>query len=377
MKKVVNISLNGIAYQLEEAGYNQLRAYLERAESRLRESPDRTEVMNDLEQAIGEKCARVLGPHKTVVNEAEVAKIIEEMGPVESAEEKAAGAAPEGAADPASPHVGPQPRKRLFNIREGAMWAGVCNGIAAYINVDVTWVRIAFALVTIFSWGGMILVYIALAFIVPTANTAEDRAAAFGMPFNTEELIGRAKKNFEKFGSDYRWRREWRRQQRHWNRQWHSMSEQLRNATAQAAPHMSNTGRAIMGVFLPIAAIVGALLFVGWILALFSLVTQHTVFGWGLPHGMPLWVGILILAMSYVAISAPLKAIRHGGHQAAGHHPGWGALHGLMWLGFTALFFWLAYTFFPGVRELVDQLMWAADLTVSNISETIHVGSWD
>ena len=60
--------------------------------------------------------------------------------------------------------------------------------------------------------------------------------------------------------------------------------------------------------------------------------------------------------------------------QAAGSHPGWGALHGLMWMGFTVLFFWVAYTFFPGVRELVDQLMWAADLTVSNISETIMLG---
>src|SRR6187455_112376 len=376
MQKVVNISLNGIAYQLEEPGYNQLRAYLERAESRLKDSPDRTEVMNDLEQAIGEKCARSLNPHKTVVNEAEIAKIIEEMGPVESAEEKAAGAAPEGTAEPAQPYTGPQPRKRLFNIREGAMWAGVCNGIAAYINVDVTWVRIAFALITIFSWGGMILVYIALAFIVPTANTAEDRAAAFGMPFNTEELIGRAKKNFEKFGSDYRWRREWRRQQRHWNRQWNYMSEQLRNATAQAAPHMSHTARAITGVFLPIAAIVGAVLFVAWVLALVSLIAQQTVFGWALPHGMPLWVGILVLAMLYFAISTPLKMIRHGGQQAAGYHPGWAALHGLMWLGFTVLFFWIAYTVFPGVHELVDQLMWAADLTVSNISETVSIGSW-
>jgi hypothetical protein len=123
MQKVVNISLNGIAYQLEEPGYNQLRAYLERAESRLKDSPDRTEVMNDLEQAIGEKCARSLNPHKTVVNEAEIAKIIEEMGPVESPEEKAAGAAPEGTAEPADAYSGPQPRKRLFNIREGAMWA--------------------------------------------------------------------------------------------------------------------------------------------------------------------------------------------------------------------------------------------------------------
>jgi phage shock protein PspC (stress-responsive transcriptional regulator) len=377
MQKVVNISLNGIAYQLEEPGYNQLRAYLERAEARLKDSPDRAEVMADLEQAIGEKCARVLNPHKTVVSEAEVAKILEEMGPVESAEEKAAGAPADGMAETATPYMGPQPRKRLFNIREGAMWAGVCNGIAAYINVDVTWVRIAFALITIFSWGGMILVYIALAFIVPTANTAEDRAAAFGMPFNTEELIGRAKKNFEKFGSDYRWRREWRRQQRHWNRQWHQMSEQVRQATANAAPQMSTTARAITGIFLPIAAIIGAVLFVAWILALISLVTQQTVFGLALPHGMPLWVGILLLVFIYFAISTPLKMVRHGGHQAAGYHPGWGALHGLIWIGFTAVFFWLAYTFFPGVRELVDQLMWAAELTVSNISETIVSRSWD
>ena len=76
MQKVVNISLNGIAYQLEEPGYNQLRDYLERAEARLKDSPDRTEVMNDLEQAIGEKCARLLGPHKTVVSSSEVDRII-------------------------------------------------------------------------------------------------------------------------------------------------------------------------------------------------------------------------------------------------------------------------------------------------------------
>jgi len=373
MQKVVSISLNGIAYQLEEPGYNQLRVYLERAEARLKDSPDRTEIMNDLEQAIGEKCARALGTHKTVVNEAEIARILEEMGPVETAEEKTEGpAAAEGAkAEQAAPFGGGEPRKRLYNIREGAMWAGVCNGIAAYINVDVTWVRIAFALITIFTGGGMLLVYIALAFIVPTANTAEDRAAAFGMPFSTEEFLGRAKKNFEKFGKDRHWRREWRRQQRQWHRQWQHMNEQMRHTTAQAAPYMSHTARAITGVFLPIAALVGAVIFVCWILALLSLVLQHTVFGWALPHGMPLWVGILVLAMAYFVISAPLKMIRHGGREAAGRHPGWGALHGLMWIGFTVLLFWLAYTLFPGVHELMDQLMWAADLTVSNISETI------
>ena len=56
--------------------------------------------------------------------------------------------------------------------------------------------------------------------------------------------------------------------------------------------------------------------------------------------------------------------------------PGWAALHGLMWMGFTVLFFWIAYTVFPGVRELVDQLMWAANLTVSTSRRPLSVGSW-
>ena len=77
-----------------------------------------------------------------------------------------------------------------------------------------------------------------------------------------------------------------------------------------------------------------------------------------------------------MAVSSPLKMVRHGNQQAGGYHPGWAALHGLMWVGFTALFFWIAYNVFPGVREFVDQILWAAGLTVSNISETIHLESW-
>jgi phage shock protein PspC (stress-responsive transcriptional regulator) len=326
--------------------------------------------MADLEQAVGEKCRAVLGAHKTVVNTAEVERIIVEMGPVESADEKSAGES-SGSHGGETPYTGPAPRKRLFQIREGAMWMGVCNGIAAYLNVDVTWVRIAFVLLTIFSSGLWFLTYLVLMFVVPVANSAEDRAAAFGMPFNTEELISRAKKNFEEFGEKYRWRREWRRQQRHFHRQFRHMNEQLRMATAQAAPAMSHSARAIGMVFIPIAALISACLAVAFVLTLFSLITQHTVFGWALPLGMPLWVGIVALVMLYIAISMPLRMIRHGGQNAAGFNPGWSALHGILWIGFIVMIFWGAYTFLPGIRELVDSLMWAANLTASTISDTI------
>jgi phage shock protein PspC (stress-responsive transcriptional regulator) len=374
MQKVVSISLNGNSYQLEEPGYDQLRAYLERAESRLEGSPDRAEVMADLEQAISEKCRATLGPHKTVVNTAEVERIISEMGPVESAEEKAADAAADGTASPPPPSPGTQPRKRLYKIREGAMWGGVCNGLAAYMGLDVTWVRIGAVVLTLFT-GVMIFVYLAMLIIVPYADTAEDRAAAFGVPFNTEDIISRAKKNFDE--SNQRWHREWRRQQRQWNRQFRHMNEQLRMSAQNFAPNMSPTARGIMAVFLPIAAIIGAVVFVGWILAMFSLVTQHSIFGWSLPHHIPTWVGLLILLGIYGAIATPLRFVRDGGHQAAGYHPAWRAMHAVIWMAAVALLLWGAYTFLPGVRDLVDNLIWAANLTATTISETLVVRNWN
>src|SRR5574341_623824 len=63
MQKVVNVSLHGNAYVLEEEGYAALRAYLDEAERQLASDPDRAEILGDLEQAIAEKCSRQLGPH--------------------------------------------------------------------------------------------------------------------------------------------------------------------------------------------------------------------------------------------------------------------------------------------------------------------------
>ena len=63
MQKVITINLNGNAYQVDEAGYAALVAYLEGAERQLEDNPDRAEIIADLEQAIAEKCRRFLGAH--------------------------------------------------------------------------------------------------------------------------------------------------------------------------------------------------------------------------------------------------------------------------------------------------------------------------
>src|SRR5262249_42716164 len=52
MQKVITINLNGNAYQLDERGYDAMRAYLEQAERQLAGNPDQAEILADLEQAI-------------------------------------------------------------------------------------------------------------------------------------------------------------------------------------------------------------------------------------------------------------------------------------------------------------------------------------
>lgn len=55
-------------------------------------------------------------------------------------------------------------------VGKEAMFLGICGGVSKYFEVDPTIIRIAFALVTVFSFGGLILAYFIMAFIIPKEN---------------------------------------------------------------------------------------------------------------------------------------------------------------------------------------------------------------
>jgi phage shock protein PspC (stress-responsive transcriptional regulator) len=56
--------------------------------------------------------------------------------------------------------------KRVYRRREGRILAGVCAGLAAYFGVDVTLVRLGFAVLTIIGGLGPLL-YVVAWVIVP------------------------------------------------------------------------------------------------------------------------------------------------------------------------------------------------------------------
>jgi phage shock protein PspC (stress-responsive transcriptional regulator) len=56
--------------------------------------------------------------------------------------------------------------KRLYRKPEGRIVAGVCTGLADYLGIDVTIIRLAFAILTIFGGAGALIYVIAWA-VVP------------------------------------------------------------------------------------------------------------------------------------------------------------------------------------------------------------------
>jgi phage shock protein PspC (stress-responsive transcriptional regulator) len=394
MEKVVTINLNGNAYQLDETAFAALRAYLDQANARLADNPDRAEIVTDLEQAIAEKCARFLGPHKTVVTAAEMDQIVKEMGPVEGAGNHAAGTGPSpaGAASaPASDRTGP---KRLYRIREGAMLMGVCNGLAAYAHIDVVVVRIAFVVAAVVTFGWGMLGYWLLTLVIPEARTADEHAAAHGQPpFNAQDVVDEARRAADTLRAQASsTRQEWKRQAREQRRQWRSQArawrQQWRGAAWAGRPFAPGVPP-MPGVFvppvmypppmwsaplLPLFGIIGFGCFVALVLGVISLVSTGALWGWPLPDGMPLWAGVLVFVVLVNVVASPFRAARRAHRYGWGWHYAWFAMwDGLIGMAVIALGVWLLFHNMPPTHNFHE--------FVQNVPEAIRgagheVASW-
>ena len=342
MQKVISINLNGHAYQLEEGGYEALRDYLAGAARDLAANPDRDEIIADLEQAIADKCAAFLGPHKSVVTEGEVRQIVAEMGPVDAApgDPADAGGSAATGAPPADGQARAEGAKRLYRIREGSMISGVCTGLAAYFAIDVTLIRIGFFVTALASQGAGIIAYVVMMFAIPEATTPEERAAAGGPTFNARDIVERAKK--QAAAGAKQMRLSWRRQQRQWRRYGGAAGARA----AYAPPGLA-------GVLLPVFSLAHFVLFFAAITVLVSLVNDERVFGWELDPDVPLWAAVLILLVAYQILVSPFRAVEKWAESQPGWHSYWGAA---VWLLTLAFLFWFASNHLPEVREFVDRV---------------------
>lgn len=362
MNKVITINLGGNAYQLEEGGYDALRAYLETAIARLAGNPDRDEIISDIERAIADKFRALLASHKTVVETKEVAAVLAAMGPVEanSGDAPGPGAGPAGGAGATGEPkagAGGNPPRRLYRIYEGAMISGVCNGIAAYFNLDPTLVRIGFVLLTVFGGSGLVL-YLVMAIVVPEAHTPEEKSAASGsIPMTAQEFIRRAKegyygamKNFPDGKARREWQCQFQRDMRVRADQWRYHWRSCWNAPVHPG----------MIFALPFLSLLNGVAMILFICLLISVLATGAIFGRPLPGDLPVWGVVVVLLLVYGMLVGPLKLVRHACYRGM-RTPGWSGsfifvLDAAIWVGVVAALACLALHYFPEVRDAFHSL---------------------
>lgn len=156
MKETINANIGQQVFMLDRDAYDRLTLYLNDVRRHI--AADTDEVMNDIEIRIAEIFREELPSVMMVVTLAMVERAIARIGRPEDfgAESHCE----------TNNNVGGMKTKQLRRSRTNRSIAGVCAGLADYLGVDVTVMRILALSLVIF--GGMSLwVYIILWLLIP------------------------------------------------------------------------------------------------------------------------------------------------------------------------------------------------------------------
>lgn len=165
MKETLNVNIGGQVFTLERDAYNRLYKYLNDVRRYI--TTDTEEVVRDIEIRIAEILCESLPSSMTVVTLLMVDGATSRVGRPEDFASQMDGASQMGGA---SRNYAPRGQRRLLRRPRMDRWlAGVCSGLADYLGIDVTLVRVLTICLVIF--GGMSLwVYIILWLLIPESE---------------------------------------------------------------------------------------------------------------------------------------------------------------------------------------------------------------
>ncbi len=181
MKKIININLSGRVIPIEDSAYESLQAYIESLRRYFANEEGRDEIINDIESRIAELMNEKIRKGANAVTDEDISAIIGSMGRVEDFEaadkenEEARTASAASGSTQAQPNFtwsGDQPRRargRLYRDGNDKILGGVCAGIANYLDVDPSVVRLLFAIIG-FGGGLGFLAYIILWIVLPVSD---------------------------------------------------------------------------------------------------------------------------------------------------------------------------------------------------------------
>lgn len=199
MNKTVSIHIKGFPFLIEEEAYKKLEAYLYLLKQMLGEQEGADEIVEDIEIRIAELLNSSKGS-KQVVEMKDVEEVLQTLGdPSDYADENESTASFDNNKSKSDSNYGSQKNseRKLYRDEENGQLGGVCAGLAAYLNIDVTVIRLIWA-GSFFVFGSGFLLYLLLWIIVPAANSSIDRLRMKGKPINVDtvkEEVERAARN--------------------------------------------------------------------------------------------------------------------------------------------------------------------------------------
>ncbi|MBF9255376.1 PspC domain-containing protein [Pontibacter sp. 172403-2] len=175
MKKNISINLQGIIFHIEEDGYEQLSRYLASIRTYFSNYEGHEEIIADIEYRIAEIFSARLVPGKQVISLEDVQYLIARMGDVTDFEVldpmdddiPYTTTATAGAGTRTESHTYTGPKKLYRDITHKVI-AGVCAGIANYLNVDPVWMRLFFIFLVAIAplTAGISVAFIVIVYII-------------------------------------------------------------------------------------------------------------------------------------------------------------------------------------------------------------------
>ena len=185
MKKTLNVALGGCSFTIDDDAYKALEEYLDSFKAGLDNSSSSNEVMDELEMRIADLLKEKIG-RREVIDLSMVNAVLNQIGPISTRTVRSEESTSQQNEQQYRPGNQENVRK-FYRDAEGKKIAGVCSGLALYLNIDVTLVRIIFLVAFLCGSAGF-WIYIVLWIVAPEARTAAEKCELRGIPATAENI---------------------------------------------------------------------------------------------------------------------------------------------------------------------------------------------
>lgn len=185
MKRTINAGIGGKSFIMDEDAYERLNSYLETFRRRL-DPQQGGEIMEEIENRIAELLNGGLMSQGQTVSLSMINRITSQLGMPDGKPEFENTYTEEK--QNFKEEIKMNPVHKLYLDQDDKKIAGVCSGLAAYFDIDVTVVRILMLIVAVVGVSCGFWIYLIIWIVAPKALTPAQKCELRGWETTAENL---------------------------------------------------------------------------------------------------------------------------------------------------------------------------------------------